>query len=235
MTRPQALFALQQADSEIDSRTNRITRINAILADTQVLQEAQQNLAEAEKTLRVVTIHQKNLEQEAADALAHADSLEKKLYGGEIKGAKEAEKAQTEIATFRQRKKEFDDKAVTAMVQVEAQAEVVKRSKESLANLQAEWDTNQVALTEERAKLEGELPALQTEREKRKQAVVTPDLALYEKLRVTKNGMAVAQVENSGKLCGKCRVDLPVAKIRDVKNPSTVVTCPSCGRILFWK
>jgi predicted nucleic acid-binding Zn-ribbon protein len=60
-------------------------------------------------------------------------------------------------------------------------------------------------------------------------------MVLYDKLRTTKNGVVVAQVENSGKLCGKCRVDLPPNKIRDVKVLTAVVTCPSCGRILFYK
>jgi len=235
MTRPQALFALQQVDTEIDNRLAKIAKIDVALNDNQALLEAQQHLAGVEKTLRAATSHQKDLEYQAQETTAHADQLEKRLYGGEINGAKESEKAQTEIATFRNRRKELDDKLLAATVAVEGHTQELQEAKEQVATIEAELKQTHAGLVVERQQLEDELPALRAERDKRRMAIVTPDMALYDKLRATKNGSVVAQVENSGKICGKCRVDLPAGKIRDVKVLTSVITCPSCGRILFYK
>lgn len=235
MTRPQALFALQQVDTEIDSRLTRISRVDAALHDDREVREAKETLENAEKGLRAANSYLKDIEYQSDEAKSHADKLEQKLYGGDIKGGKEAEKAQSEIAAFRARRKELEDHTVSAMAQLEAQTQLVQQAKERLAAVQAEADKNKEALQAERTNLEAELPSFRAEREKRKQMVVSPDLVLYEKLRSTKNGIAVAQAEVSGKLCGKCRADLPPAKTREVKNPNAIVTCPSCGRILFYK
>lgn len=235
MTRPQALFALQQMDTEIDSRVLRISRIDAALNDDHLTREAQETLENAEKALRAANSYLKDIEYQSDEAKSHADKLEQKLYGGEIKGAKESEKAQSEIATFRARRKELEDATVSAMAQVETHKELVQQAKDKLAAVQTEIEKDKEALQAERDSLENELAPLRTEREKRKQMVVSPDLVLYEKLRTTKNGIAVAQAEVAGKLCGKCRADLPPAKTREVKNPTSIVTCPSCGRILFYK
>jgi len=235
MTRPQNLFALQQMDNEIDNRLNNIARIDMTLNESEPVRHANQQIAEAEKALRTATSHQKDLQYSAEETTTHADTLEKRLYGGEIKGAKESEAAQTEIATFRARRKDLDDKLVAVMDLVTIRQTELQQAQAHLADVQAEMQETHAALHTEREKLESELPDLRAERDKRRQTIVTPDIILYDKLRDTKNGLAVVQVENSAKICGKCRVDLPAAKIKDIKAGTAVVTCPSCGRILFFK
>jgi predicted nucleic acid-binding Zn-ribbon protein len=234
MSRVAALYALQQADNEIDRRLTSISQIEVALADDTALKAVQEAAREAETSFNAVRTRLRDLEIAAEDSELHAADLEKRLYDGKIKGVKEMGTAQHEITTFRQRRKELDDQAVEAMIELEEVDNKNKAAKAKLAEATAEWEKSTAALREERARLEGELPGLRATREQRVKAVMPPDLPVYEKLRSQKQGIAVAEVQN-GKLCGRCRVELPLTKQREVKSGMNIVNCPSCGRILYFR
>ncbi|HEX2912786.1 MAG TPA: C4-type zinc ribbon domain-containing protein [Chloroflexia bacterium] len=234
MSRVSALFDLQQTDLKIDNDNSRIASLKLALEDSSTVETARQNVKEAEAALVAARSRLKDLEATAQQQEHHANDLEKKLYGGQIKGNKEMVAAQHEIETFRQRKKETDDQSVESMVEVEEFEQNLKKAKENLAAIEAEWQRATAAYREELGNVEAELAPLQTERAKRVKMVMPPDLALYEKLRQQKQGVAVSEVLY-GKICSRCRVELPLAKQREIKGGMTVVPCPSCGRILYHK
>ncbi len=234
MSRVSVLWELQQTDSKIDTLNTSITNIDRNLADTSAIEASRQATAEAEKNYVTARSKQRELEATAQQQEGHANDLEQKLYGGQIKGQKEMASAQTEIATYRQRKKETDDATVEAMVVLEGAEKAFKEAKEKGAATEAEWDRATKAYREERIRLESESGNLKIEREKRAKMVMPPDMPVYEKIRQQRAGVAVAEVLN-GKTCGKCRVELPMAKQREIKGGNQIVNCPSCGRILYHK
>ena len=234
MSRIAALYALQQTDSEIDGRLISIGQIEVALGNTATVDEARQVAQEAQAMVVAARSKLRDLEAASEDSARHAADLEKKLYDGKIKGVKELTAAQHEIETFRQRRKDLDDQSVEAMIALEEAEAINKSAKAKLAEVEDEWNKAMAALKEERDRLQGEIPSLQTEREKRVKALMPADLPLYEKLRSQKQGIAVALVQN-GKTCGRCRVELPLAKQRETKSGMNIVNCPSCGRILYSK
>ena len=234
MSRVSVLFELQQTDSKLDATNTSISSIDLALSDTTAIENARQSTAEAEATLITARSSLKELEAAAASQEQHANDLEAKLYGGQIKGQKEMASAQQEITTFRQRKKETDDQSVEAMIGLETAESGFKGAKAKQAATEAEWQRAHAAFIEERARLDKELTSLRAERDKRGKAVTPADLPVYEKLRQQKGGVAVSEIMQ-GKICSKCRVELPMAKQREVKGGMTIVNCPSCGRILYHK
>ncbi|MEI6043026.1 MAG: C4-type zinc ribbon domain-containing protein [Chloroflexota bacterium] len=234
MSRIAALYALQQTDSEIDSRLISISQIEVALADNSAVEVARQVTQEADTAFVAARLALRDLEIASEDTERHAAELEKKLYAGQIKGIKEMGLAQHEIATFRQRRKDLDDQGVEAMIALEEAETTKKAAKAILTEAEAEREKVIITLQEDRVRLEGELLELRTEREKRAKAVVPPDLIIYEKLRGQKQGIAVALLQQ-GKLCGRCRVELPLTKQREAKNNAVIVYCSSCGRILHFK
>jgi predicted nucleic acid-binding Zn-ribbon protein len=234
MSRVSALYDLQQIDSRIDANLSRTSYLNQLLDDTSPLDTARQAVSDAETALVAARSQLKELESTAQKQQQHANDLEKKLYGGQIKGNKEMAAAQQEIETFRQRNKETDDRTVEAMVGLEDAEANLKMAKEKLAHTGKEVEQGQVGHRQELSQLQTELTGLQTQRTKELRMVMPPDVAVYEKLRQQKQGVAVAEVMY-GKMCGKCRVELPMAKQREVKGGATLVTCPNCGRILYHK
>jgi uncharacterized protein len=234
MSRVRALYDLQQIDSRIDGTNTSLTAIEEALKDTSLVDNARTMLAEAESTLVTARNELKELEAKAQKQKQHADDLEKKLYGGAIKGQKEMSAAQSEIETFRKLKSETDNVTVEAMVAVEDAENTLKTAKQGLANAQAEYDKSTAALRQERDRLTAELTPMQADRAKKLKMVMPPDVAVYEKLRQQKAGVAVVELL-LGKTCAGCRVEIPMAKQRDVKGGTAIVNCPRCGRILYYK
>jgi predicted nucleic acid-binding Zn-ribbon protein len=234
MSRISALFDLQQTDSRIDAANSRIAYLTQLLEDNALVESARQTVSEAEAALVKSRSSLKELEDAAQKLQQHANDLEKKLYGGQIKGNKEMAAAQLEIETFRQRKKETDDKTVEAMLGLEEAEATLKAAKESLVQAAKTTSQGQVNHRRERDELEAALVLLQVERAKRLKMVMPPDLPVYDKIRQQKQGVAVAEVMY-GKMCGKCRVELPLAKQKEIKGGTYIVLCPSCGRILYHK
>jgi predicted nucleic acid-binding Zn-ribbon protein len=234
MSRVSALYDLQQIDSKIDANVSRTSYLNQLLSDTSQLETARQAVSDAEAALVAARSQLKDLESTAQKQQQHANDLEKKLYGGQIKGNKEMAAAQSEIETFRQRKKETDDQTVEAMLTLEDAEAGLKTAKEKLAQTEKEVDQGNAGHRKELGQLQTDLTGLQTQRVKDLRMVMPPDVPVYEKLRQQKQGVAVAEVIY-GKMCGKCRVELPMAKQREVKGGTTLVTCPNCGRILYHK
>lgn len=234
MSRVSALYDLQQTDSKIDSHTATIANLDNAIADTSVVDGVRAAVSAAETAFVTARSRLRELEATAAQQEDHANKLEKQLYEGSIRSQKEMAAAQTEINTFRKHKKETDDQSVEAMIGLEEAENALKGAKEKLAATEAEWQRAVTAYREERDRLEAELGPLKAERQKNLKMVMPPDIPLYEKLRLQKQGVAVSEVLY-GKLCSKCRMELPLVRQREIKGGTTIVPCPSCGRILYHK
>ncbi len=234
MSRVSALFDLQQTDSKIDATHSSIAGIQQALSDTSAVETAQTELHQKEAALVSARNHLSELEALADGQNQHADALEAKLYSGQIKGVKEMSTAQHEIATFRQRRSETDDLSVEAMVALETAEAAYQAAKKKLAETETEWQRAVNAFQQELVRLDNTLEPARVEREKRLKVVMPADLPLYERLRQQKAGVAVAEVQ-LGKTCSRCRVELPTGKRQEVKSGLSIVTCPSCGRILYYK
>src|SRR6476660_261551 len=153
MSRVSALYDLQQIDSRIDANVSRTSYLNQLLEDTSPLDTAHQSVSDAETALVAARSQLKELESTAQKQQQHANDLEKKLYGGQIKGNKEMAAAQQEIETFRQRNKETDDQTVEAMLGLEYAEANLKSAKEKLAQTQKEVDQGQAGHRQELGQL----------------------------------------------------------------------------------
>jgi len=62
-------------------------------------------------------------------------------------------------------------------------------------------------------------------------ALDATSLRLYDRLRSTRGGQAVAEVKQ--RTCQGCRVTLTAAFEQRLRHGDALVTCQSCGRILY--
>ncbi len=75
---------------------------------------------------------------------------------------------------------------------------------------------------------------LGSSREERVRAAESADASLhqlYEQIRVSKGGLAVAEIHNGA--CGGCFQAVPPQKLADVRRQARVVHCEYCGRIVM--
>jgi predicted nucleic acid-binding Zn-ribbon protein len=81
--------------------------------------------------------------------------------------------------------------------------------------------------------ISNKVAAIKSEREAIADSIEGNLLKRYEQVRKAKKGTAIAVVNDSR--CGGCNVKLPINIIQKLKKAQEVITCPSCGRILWAK
>jgi predicted nucleic acid-binding Zn-ribbon protein len=230
MSRTTQLYELQQVDSALDERVARHHTITAELSDTAQLQEARAAREAAAHTLQEAQVNLRVLTGDIEELTAKIAAEEKKLFGGGVKNPKELNSIQHEVDNLKRRKSDREDRLLEAMDAVETAQAALTRAQAHLATLEATWQQRQAGLLEDKDQIETQLRALKVRRDKMVAGVPWADLAVYDRLRRAKRGMAVAAVVHD--TCQGCRVTVPNSVMRQVKLGQELATCPSCTRIL---
>jgi len=226
------LYALQQIDSEIQ----RLERLRV---------EIPERIKEIEELI-------KNKEDEILEKKKTLDLLEQRR----LKTEREIEEEKMKLENYK--KQQFEVKTNEAYQALLKEMEYSKRKIETLEMeyLVIEEDLNkkkkEVAeetkvLIEEKKRMENEKKKLEEEfstldekimlkKDERKRASSRLDpklLARYERLIVSRGGLAVVVIEEA--MCGGCFATLPPQYFQEIRKGERIYTCEYCGRILIYK
>ena len=230
MTSAADLFALQELDLRHDARRALIADIESRLVETEEVLAARETLVTAEAEVEALRRGQRDFEGRLADLDAKIQPLEKKLYDGSVRNPKELTDLQKEVDSLKGRRRLLDDEALALMESVEAAARALEAAQTGLRQAETTWQADQHDLRAEQARAQQESASLEAERSQRTQDMDRPELGLYESLRKTKQGRAVARTERGS--CQGCRVTLPTHVVQRVRTGAALVQCPRCERIL---
>ena len=225
------LYELQDVDTGISQCHDLISAIDGQLGDRTELDALQLELEDQKAGLHQLRLSHGAQELESESAGARVRDVEGKLYGGSITNPRELEGYEREASLRRKQLQELDEKLLDLMMSMEAAQEKLKSLEQRCKQAEAQWQTRQVELAEERTGLEKTLETLDVRREGLVSRVGRQELALYEGLRQSRGGVAVAKVERG--LCRVCRVALPTHQLQRARLGREAVQCNSCGRILF--
>ncbi|RKZ23868.1 hypothetical protein DRQ20_07580 [bacterium] len=226
------LYALQQIDSEIQ----RLERLRV---------EIPERIKEIEELI-------KNKEDEILEKKKTLDLLEQRR----LKTEREIEEEKMKLENYK--KQQFEVKTNEAYQALLKEMEYSKRKIETLEMeyLVIEEDLNRKrkevaeetkALIEEKKRMENEKKKLEEEfstldekimlkKDERKRASSRLDpklLARYERLIVSRGGLAVVVIEEA--MCGGCFATLPPQYFQEIRKGERIYTCEYCGRILIYK
>ena len=126
----------------------------------------------------------------------------------------------------------IEDQEIVLMEQAEAaQKEVIRATAEAAAAKKLVDD--QIGVINEReVALKKEQAELQTGREQLAAAVDESTRARYERIFKSKGENVVVGIEHSS--CGGCHMRLPAQIVTSCRGEAELVTCPNCGRILYF-
>ena len=127
--------------------------------------------------------------------------------------------------------KEKEDKTLAIMSQVERVQEEIDLKVAEVERIESEWRGRQEQLLAEQARLQAALNETEQRHDELASTVVPAVLGLYEALRVKKQGLAVAKIEQGR--CQGCRITLPMNELQRTRIGEELVQCSSCGRILY--
>ena len=230
MTSASDLFALQEIDLRRDARRAVIADIEARLGETPELLAARDAVAAAEANLKELQVQQRRLEAKLQDLDAKMRPLETRMYDGSVRNPKELTDMQKELNHHKAARSELDDEGLEMIEAIEAATSILTQRRDDLKRAEAEWQTDQKNLIEDKGEAEEEYASLESQRSVHTADMDRSMLGLYEALRTTKAGRAVARVERG--TCQGCRITLPTHLVQRLRAGGLLVQCPSCERIL---
>lgn len=204
MTNPSFhLFQLQKIDTRIDALSKRLNEIERIRNDNSARMEIEKSLSSANSTHAQQKKNYDSIEEKVHAKKLKIEQSESSLYGGLVKNPKELQDLQTEIKLLKQSVSTLEDDQLQQLVEMETTelqiTEVEKSLKEFNEKLELEFSS--MFAEEKDKKIEKE--KLLQERKAVLDQVNPEFLSTYLTLRKTKNGIAVAAIEDgSCSVCG---------------------------------
>jgi hypothetical protein len=226
------LIQLQEIDGKIRVHGERKKRLPGALADLERRRAA--NKANLEQSRENLLAAQKNKRDRDKDLEAGVEKAEKlKARSSEIKNNKEYQAQLKEIETAERENKAIEDDILSLMEKIDAAAAEVAAAEQRDREEEEALESEQKQHEAEYARVEEELTAVEQERQDMAGRIQQAALSQYQKLLGTKQGVAVAEAR--GEACSGCYMSIPPQVFVNVKKNESIITCPNCGRILFFK
>jgi predicted nucleic acid-binding Zn-ribbon protein len=225
---------LQEADRRCDAlRAER----NALLHDAQEasldrdrrvraarIAGAEEELADLERRQRLADLERKSLEEERARAT-------RRLYGGDIRTARDADGLQKNIDGASKQIDELETAILEAMERAEAVRKGLDLARAELARVEAALADRREANRARLGQVDAQLPLDEAARAAEARRLEPAVLREYERLRPRCAGIAVAPA--GGGSCGACGFQLSAYWQEKLRESATApVTCEHCGRML---
>lgn len=232
MTNPSFhLFQLQKLDLRIGQIDTRLTAIDDSIRHNSAVQESSRSLENCRQA-----VEQKNKEIADLETAANAKSIkiqqsESSLYSGTNKTPKELSDLQKEVASLRSVLATLEEQQFARLTEIEELNSKYSEAKEQYDLVFGTWQNSNQSLVLEIESLRKAKEKLLSERNANLSQLPLDSISLYEKLKITKNHIAVASVEEES--CTICGAEITASDIQKARNSMTLITCHSCGRILY--
>lgn len=225
------LRRLQELDSQIDTERDRIATIEAMVRDRSEYELAQRRRQETTQPVKTLQAEQQDLELQIGTARRQLGEVETRLFGGTVNSPRELGDLQRRGEDLRRQIRAGEERELAVMEQLEGATAEATEAEETLRRVVAERRVLETDLLAERKTLAASARSAQTEREGVRAAIDAANLRLYDRLRTTRGGQAVAEVRQ--RTCQGCRVTLTAALEQRLRQGGQIVICQSCGRFLY--
>ncbi|MCH8198728.1 MAG: hypothetical protein IIA54_01495 [Chloroflexi bacterium] len=231
MSSVRQLLDLQAIDLDLAKRNERLGVIGERLGNEGELPALRTRVGELGTSAKGIAARQSELDSAIADLSGRIESVESKMYSGAVTSSRELTDLQADAAMIGRRRSESEDVLLGVLVELDEAESDLTETTERLARSETEWLADQEHLAQERTVLQGEVAALDEKRAAQAATVPPPDLVVYERVRKTHAGRAVAHMRNA--TCSSCRVGVPSKVVQTVRTSASPVPCPNCGLLLL--
>ncbi|HTG00880.1 MAG TPA: C4-type zinc ribbon domain-containing protein [Nitrospirota bacterium] len=226
------LIQLQELDGALRTLMDRKKKLPESLEELDRRRAA--NTADLEKAKENLQTAQKNRRDRDKDLEAGAQKVEKlKSRTSDIKTNKEYQALLKEIEAAEQENKAIEDDILQLMEKIDAASASIGGAEERARREEAALQSEQKDIEAAAAKLENELQGVEQERRQFMERIQPAVLRQYQTLLASKAGVALAEAR--GETCSGCYMSIPPQVFVNVKKNESIITCPQCGRILYYK
>lgn len=225
------LHELQGIDTQLDGTRATLAQLQKQIGDRSALEPLSQELTAIRGALHKIEAEQRDLELNAESKRTKIAADEGKLYSGRVTNPKELESLALEVQQEKHQLSIVDDHLLELMDAGETTSKRVGELQAQLERDTADWNARQTQARSRAEELDTLISALEDNRPGLVGQVEPPTLATYDNLRRQKGGLAIGTVVQ--RTCQACRVALTPAIEQRARIGADLVSCPSCGRLLF--
>jgi uncharacterized protein len=227
------LIQAQDIDLEIDKLIqlkkdypNQIDQLNQEIASLE------QSLAKAVQQIRQSEVNRNTIETEIDGERERLASREQRLL--DTKTNKEYTAVQHEIVQSRERIDSLETEDIELMNKLDQLNPQKEELDKKLAETRQANNEKSASMKDRFDSIESDIAKLEIKRNHHLQEVSSRTLAVYQRLRKGKSGLAIVMVDQSRNSCRGCFKQLPHQKVLELKRGDKLMFCENCGRILVW-
>lgn len=225
------LAQIQKVDSTLDINELRLVDIARIISADKTIAEATKSVETAVNNLQKARSALQRAEDAVQAQRVKIELADASLYSGKIQSPKELRDLQADLLSLKKHLVTLEDSQLNAMMALEDSEAAEKLAQENLIRAQGVFSAQKAALLGEQSQLLREKERLILERSASTAQISSENLAIYQKLRIQKRGVAVALINDGD--CSACGTEVRPAEIQAARSPLSIAYCSSCGRILY--
>ncbi len=225
------LLILQDRDRKLARVKNELARIEP------ERQQLQGRAASTQSSLDAAKLRGKQIESQRKDLELEVEAQKSKIakysiQQFETKKNEEFKAIGHEIETCKANITKIEDKEIELMEQAEAAQKDVVAATQVAQEAKKHLDGQIADLNGREENLKKEFLELTANREELASAVEESAYSRYERLLKNKGENVVVGIQHG--VCGGCHMKFPTQIVLSCKREEEIVTCPNCGRILYY-
>lgn len=225
------LFRLQKLDSEIDRTRARLDEIDKALSEDKRLKNTNKKFEKAQQEAKSIRIKLNQIEDKVEAQRIKRKTTQDALFGGKVKNPKELQDLEMESEALKRYISQLEEEQFEAMIEFETAEGNLNAAQQDLEVIKGLLIQENASFKGEQNMLNESLSRLLREKDAVQQSIPPKNQSLYQQLRDSRRGTAVASVLDGG--CGICGQPLTPADLQTIRSSTGVVFCPTCGRILY--
>ena len=233
----QALFALQEIELQIvDIRRQLARQERRVTAQKKKLKAAQDAIESERLQLRKSQAYFDELDVDIKGRSANIERLREHLNG--VRTNKEYATVLSKMNTEKADVSKLEAKALDAMQGLEARKNALTEQEKAAVADREKLEELHALLRQAGDSFSGRLTQLEKQRDEAAQSLGDEIATLFSRLSERYEGEVLAEVERTNPrrdefICAGCHMSLRVEVANMLKSSDEIVTCKSCGRILF--
>lgn len=230
-TELEALYRLQEIDNAIADLRREYARLDRGEAERKAYEEAKAAFSTLQETVKKLETELRDAELELKGVESKRAREEARLKSGAVRSPRELQALEAEVEALGRQRSRLDEKVLMLMEALEQRRTEEKQARQSLSVAAKQLQSKIEAFNTAATRMKSESQELAEARKEALAKVPSNLLRTYERLRETKEGVAVAAVING--ICTACHLTLPTNTVDRARRYETFVYCDNCGRILY--
>jgi predicted nucleic acid-binding Zn-ribbon protein len=223
------LYALQKVDSGLDELEEMKGDLPSEVADLEARVSEQENrIRELEETIKHAVVDRDKADLESISMREKIEKYKTQQY--QVKSNRQYDALSREIDAAQAKINQLEKDVETLEGKMTVARADLEKAKTQLEEILKELNERRQELDEVSKTNEDEELRLRHEREKLVVRIDRGDLAIYERIRKAKGGLAVVPVKRNA--CGGCYNAVPPQKVLELRKNNRIYPCEHCGRIL---